>query len=156
MKKIFLSLAMLFLFTGVGAVSASAQVTDIIEATIPFDFTVQDTRLPAGFYSIKRVSSDKPITMVLRDERGHNLLLFLTNAAYFKGSHYFKGRHDEREPDDSYLIFNRIGDRYFLSEIFEEGSQLGVALVKSDLEKRLDRELSIVHNRIVIVSAQTR
>lgn len=150
MKKIFLSLVMLFLFTGVGALSASAQVVDTIEAMVPFDFTVQDTRFPAGFYSIKRVSSHNPVTMVMRDEEGRNLVLFVTNTAHFKGN------SEERYPEDSYLIFNRIGNRYFLSEIFEEGSQTGVAIVKSDLEKRLNKELSIIHNRIVIVSAQSR
>ncbi len=145
MKKMFLIVIALFLFTGAGAVSASAQVADIIEATIPFDFTINETNLPAGFYSIKRVNSNTQRTMVVRNAEGKNLFVFLANATYANGT-----------PDDTQLIFNVVGNRYFLSQIFEEGNDLGVAVVKSDLEKRLEKELSIVHNRVIIVSAQTR
>ena|ERR1044072_4462763 len=145
MKKMFLTIMTLFLFSGIGAVSASAQVVDIIEATIPFDFTINDMNLPAGDYSIKRVNSNHQRTMVIRDADGKNLILFLTDEAYASGT-----------PDDTELIFNVVGNRYFLSRIFEEGNSLGVAIVKSDLEKHLEKELTIVQNRIVIVTAQSR
>jgi hypothetical protein len=145
MKKLFLTVMTLFLFTGIGAISASAQVVDIIDATIPFDFTVNDTAFPAGEYSIKRVNSNHQRTMILRDGEGRNLIFFLTNEAIAHGT-----------PDDTELIFNVVGNRYFLSKIFEEGNSRGVALVPSDLEKQLRNELSIVQNRVVIVTAQSR
>ncbi len=145
MKKMFLTVMTLFLFTGIGAVSASAQVVDIIEATIPFDFTINDNTLPAGNYSIKRVNSNHQRTMVIRDAEGKNLFLFLTNTAQAGGT-----------PEDTELIFNVVGGHYFLSQIFEEGNDLGVEIVKSEMEKNLEKEVSITQRRIVFVSAQSR
>jgi hypothetical protein len=145
MKKIFLSVMALFLFTVAGATSASAQVVDIIEATIPFDFTIHDKSLPAGSYSIKRVNSNHQRTMVIRDSEGKNLFAFLANTTYADGI-----------PEDTQLVFNVVGNRYFLSQIFEEGNDLGVAVVKSDMEKQLEKELSVIHQRVVIVTTQSR
>jgi hypothetical protein len=143
MKKLLFMLAIFTMFFGVGAISASAQVVDTIEATIPFDFTVRDTTYPAGFYSIKRVRQENGKAMVLRNQERKNLVVFMTNAASL---------HDYA--DRSMMVFHRIGDRYFLSEVYEEGSEVGIAVQRSDSEKRLERELSsmptvIVHAHVV-------
>ena len=45
-----------------------------------------------------------------------------------------------KRPDQTKLIFYRVGDRYFLSEIFEEGNSAGVELKKSRAERELERE----------------
>ena len=45
-----------------------------------------------------------------------------------------------RQPDQTKLVFDRVGDQYFLSEIFEEGSNVGVELKKSPSERQLEKE----------------
>jgi hypothetical protein len=145
MKKIFLSVMTLVLFAGMGLFSASAQVVDTIDVTIPFDFTIQETSLPAGSYSIKRVSSTHQRTMIVRNAKGKNVLIFLANTTHSTGT-----------SDGTSLVFNVVGNRYFLSQIFEGGNNTGVAVVKSDTEKQLEQELSGIETRVVIVKVQSR
>lgn len=107
---------------------ARAQVADVIVADIPFGFTVRNTTLSAGRYTINRLGS-QPGVMVVRDADGHGMVVFLTGAVQAR-----------KEPNVNELIFDRAGDQYFLSEIFEEGNRDGVELQKSRAERRLEKE----------------
>jgi hypothetical protein len=53
-------------------------------------------------------------------EHYSRVLIFLTGTA-----------QAAREPKQTELIFDRFGDQYFLSEIFEEGNHVGVELPES-------------------------
>ena len=121
-----------------------AQVVDAIVADIPFGFTVRDTTLPAGEYTIKRSYSANPGIMQIRSADGKEVLLFVVGSA-----------EAAKTPDQTKLIFDRVGDQYFLSEIFEEGSSLGVGLPKSRAERNLEKEGAITQLHSVAVSAQT-
>ncbi|MEW6126864.1 MAG: hypothetical protein AB1757_07475 [Acidobacteriota bacterium] len=144
MKKALLSIAVLFLLAGVPS-TTSAQIAYTIEATIPFDFTVKDMRFSAGEYSLRRVNTYNPHILALRDERGHNLMLFHTINAQLP-----------EYSEDTKLVFQRVGNRYFLSQIFEEGERLGLELIKSDMQKRLEREISYAYSRPVVVNGYIR
>ena len=89
--------------TLMAAGSAMAQNRSV-EVTIPFSFTVNNTVLPAGSYTI---ASDRthPNTLVVRDRTGivKAVDLGISDAS---GS----GK-------TSTLIFHRYGSQYFLSEI---------------------------------------
>jgi len=89
--------------TLMAAGSAMAQ-NRAVEVTVPFSFTVNNTTLPAGSYSI---ASDPthPNTLVVRDRTGS---VKAVNVGISDASSIGK---------TSTLIFHRYGSQYFLSEI---------------------------------------
>jgi hypothetical protein len=141
MKKYLLILGMSAVFLIGVSFSVRAQIIDTIDANIPFSFTVNNTTVPAGTYTITRLDS-APNVMLIRDQEGHAAAIFLAKDAVVT-----------KEPRETELIFNRIGDTYFLSKIFEEGSKTGVVLPKPRAERDLEKEALTVRVESVSVHA---
>jgi hypothetical protein len=112
-------------------VGAQAQLPGTaIRASIPFEFVVRGTTLPAGEYEIRRIS-DEPSGLILRKiNNKHDHVMFETEP--------FEGKRIARH---SALVFNRYGDSYFLSEVVTAGEQTGRELAPSQSERRLRREM---------------
>jgi hypothetical protein len=140
--KSFLIVAAISLLAIAGT-PARAQVVDVIEADIPFEFTVRNSTLPAGEYTIKRINSVSPGTMEIRNADGTQRLVFLVTSA-----------ETLKQPDHTKLIFDRVGDQYFLSEIFEIGNRSGVELMKSRVEQKLEKEGALTQLHSVVVPAE--
>jgi hypothetical protein len=144
MKNLLMMVVAISFLAIAGGAPVRAQVVDTIVADVPFDFTVRDSTLPAGKYSIKRTYSADPGVMQIRNADGDEVVLFVVGTA-----------QAAKEPDQTRLIFDRVGDRYFLSEIFEEGNITGVELPKSRAERDLVKEGAITQLHSVAVPAQT-
>ena len=144
MKKMLLLVVTSSFLAIAGASPAQAQVVDTIVANIPFGFMVRGTKLPAGQYTIKRLDSVNPSAMEIRSAEGAERLLFLVGSAQAVTS-----------PGQTKLIFDQVGDQYFLSEIFEAGDRSGVELNKSRAERLLEKEDEIGQLHSVAVPAQT-
>ncbi len=89
----------------VGAGAAFAALTTIADVTIPFGFSVAGKPEPAGKYEI--LSEDPTVnTLVLRniESRKSVMVPFTTRLAM-------------REGDQDALVFDKAGDKYYLSEI---------------------------------------
>jgi hypothetical protein len=142
MKNLMLLVAMLFLLAIGGGTSACAQVTDTIDADIPFAFTINNKVLPAGHYAIRRVDSN-PGIMQLRGPNDRVVKVFLTEDAEVA-----------KEPKRSELIFDRIGDQYFLSRIFEEGNRFGVGVQESRAERKLEKEGALEKQSVSVPAAE--
>jgi hypothetical protein len=140
MKKNFLIAALSFVLSISGLTTARAQVTDTVVADIPFGFVIRDTTLPAGEYSIRRVNSADPSVMVISSNEGQRHVLFVVNSAQAK-----------KEPHQTELIFDRAGDQYFLSEIFEGWDSNGVELPKPPSERYLEKEGAKVQLDSVVI-----
>lgn len=108
------------------AVARSVHAQDLV-ANIPFEFMTATTTLPAGDYTVKELSSG----VLLQNRAEHASAFVMTIPAQAK-----------RGPVDSKLIFNRYGNRYFLSEIWSSESEIGKQLPKSAREKELLKELA--------------
>lgn len=143
MRKLSLIVVTLSLLVIAGGVAAYAQVTDAIEADIPFSFTVGKMNLPAGKYTIKPLGSLPEGVMEIRGADLKRARVFLTENA-----------QAAREPHKTELIFDQAGDQFFLSEIFEEGNRFGVQVPKSRVEKKLEKEGVMIQSHSVIVPAQ--
>ena len=143
MKKNFFLAVVSFVLSISGLTTARAQVVDTVEADIPFGFTINDTTLPAGEYSIRRVSPENPGVMVISSKEGHKNVLFVVNSAQAK-----------TEPHKTELIFDRVGDQYFLSEIFESWDVNGVELRKPRSERKLEKTGAKVQLNSVIVQGR--
>jgi len=140
MRKNLLIAVMSFVLSISGLTTARAQVVDTVEADIPFGFTINDTTMPAGEYTIKRVSAENPNVMVISSKEGHRNELFVVNSAQAKS-----------EPQQTELLFDRVGDQYFLSEIFESWDVNGVKLPKPRSERKLEKTGATVQVDAVVV-----
>ena len=143
MKNLLLIVVAASSFAIAGGTAARAQVVDTIVADIPFGFTVRDATLPAGEYSIKRIDSVDPSVMEISSADGAKLVFLVGSAQATK------------QPEQTKLIFDRVGDRYFLSEIFEEGNNSGVELKKSRAERELEKEGAMSQIHTIAVPAHT-
>jgi hypothetical protein len=102
-----------------------AQAQEGMRVNIPFDFVAGNTNLPAGEYLVE--ASGPTHTLLLIDRKDPSASAFInTNAAV------------SAEPQsESKMIFNRYGDRYFLSQVWAAGYSAGRQLLKSAREKEM-------------------
>ena len=108
---------------------AQAQIVGKIEANIPFQFHAGNTQLPAGKYVIYVLDDSDPSVMEIRSADGSTAALFQVQPEEANST-----------PDKSELIFNKYGNRYFLSKLFDEGNPSGSQVVESRYEKRVSQE----------------
>jgi hypothetical protein len=104
------------------SVPARAQIT--FSVTLPFAFQVEETKFPPGAYLIKQDTPASKIT--IRSQKGREIGQFASSALPPKGVF---------ERDETWLVFHRYGDKYFLSEIWSH--HLGQQLTVSSAEKQL-------------------
>jgi hypothetical protein len=93
-----------------------------LQATIPFDFTVGENKLPAGTYMIDSV---QPQAILLSCPQKHKSIFVLLTST------------DEVSQSPNKVIFNKYGDQYFLSEVHGGYGQIGWNVGVSKLEKRV-------------------
>jgi hypothetical protein len=103
MKKSSLGIVLtLTCLLGLG-ISARAQDVDKVAVNVPFEFVAGGQTLPAGTYSVSRVSDQAFPALLIRSDDNSAVLLPM----------FFDGTAAD-QPD---LRFERIGDKYFLSKI---------------------------------------
>jgi hypothetical protein len=115
-----------------------AQIIGNIAADIPFQFHVGKTTLPAGKYTIYQLESSDLTMMEISSADGKLSALFDVEAAEAKSV-----------PEKSELIFHKYGDRYFLSEMFDEGNADGNKLLESRDERKASKESGADIARVV-------
>src|SRR5882724_9308827 len=119
---------------------AGAQIADTaIKADIPYDFTVGTTTLPAGKYEIRTLGNIDINTLEIRSDDGHTTVIFETITA-----------QADQTPDKTELVFNKVGDKYFLSRMWLEGNNIGNELEKSKMEKMLESQAITSENISVV------
>jgi len=84
-------------------ISARAQDVDKVAVNVPFDFVAGGETLPAGAYSVSRVSSEASRALVIRN---HDNSVFLL-PMFFDGAFF----------DHAELSFEHVGDKYFLRKV---------------------------------------
>ena len=95
----------------------------VARATVPFDFTLNGTSLPAGTYEIG-TRIDRPSTLSIKNRQGQVNL-------------WAMGLVNTSEPAQTgSLVFHKCGDQYFLSEIHYPGASRKVIFPASKAEKR--------------------
>lgn len=111
--------------------SASAQTPGHnIRAAVPFEFNIGDQRLPAGEYSIGRLNSD-------------GMQLRISNVDSNESANRLTSAVIASAPQaQTMLMFNRYGDRYFLSQVWTVGETTGRELRKSASERAMASELA--------------
>lgn len=118
------------LFAVLATATAYAQMPGA-RANIPFDFSVRGKTLPAGTYEIKRAMNGPDALLISNVNDNHDRIIFVTNQVDAKAI-----------PIKSELVFNRYGDNYFLSEVFDAGEQSGREAIPSRQEGAVKREFA--------------
>ena len=88
------------------AMAAQAQEVDHVVVTIPYEFAVAGTTLPAGSYEVRRASSRIESRILLLSSYNNRASVLLVP---FKVEN---ARNDKPE-----VSFERVGDQYVLSQI---------------------------------------
>jgi hypothetical protein len=110
MKKSSLAVVLtLSCMLGLG-ISARAQDVDNLAVNVPFEFVAGGQMLPAGTYSVSRVSSQVNRALVIRSNDNS---VFLLPTFFDGGSVSVNGG----SADHAELGFEHVGDKYFLSKV---------------------------------------
>jgi hypothetical protein len=113
------------------ATTRVAQAQEALVVNVPFDFVAGNQNLPAGEYSVKVSQTDARIVLIERKD---------ATAAMFIGTNAVVANTIQSE---SKLVFNRYGDRYFLSQVWNEGNSRGRQLMKTAREKEIAQTAKI-------------
>ncbi len=110
-----------------------------VVANVPFNFTVETVKMPAGEYTVQPLSTASGVIQMLNVETGKSVLM---SAPASLSIH--KGQAAERGK----IIFHRYGDRYFFSEVWTPYGLRGHAK-----PSKLEREIEAGNgNQVALVS----
>ena len=118
-RNIFGALMTLVEASTIAIPAAHAQTS--MNATVPFAFAVGQTQLSAGAYQVRDVG--RATLIVTRD--GENKVL---------GIYQYAG---PAKVGETKLVFDKVGDRYFLRQIWTSAHGQGLQLPESKLEKEV-------------------
>jgi hypothetical protein len=133
LRSILFALTVLLLAT-----AAQAQTTKV-QASIPFDFVVGDHAYSAGEYTVKSLSQGSAAIRVDSAD-GSEKGMTLSNACQ-------KGQ----PATETVLVFQRLGDNYFLYQVWTEGNTFGREFPKGKAEMQVAKNYS--KPELVIVAA---
>jgi hypothetical protein len=129
-KKLYSTFAMLSVALLMAVVSVSAQSGGRLEVSIPFEFQIGSQTLPAGEYSVKRLTQN---SVLVRSRDGKLSAIAQTSGTITA---------DENRKQEK-LVFNQYGNQYFLSQVWMMRGGDGRALHKSDAEQQAASEQTV-------------
>ncbi|MFB3904191.1 MAG: hypothetical protein ACE15E_12115 [Acidobacteriota bacterium] len=134
MRRKILTLASFAVILTVMTVTAFGQLGQTILASIPFPFVVQRTQLPAGNYSFERDQSN-PAVLAIRSQDGATSMLVVTESA-----------QAVKAPNQANLVFDKVDGKYFLSELWTVGTDLGRQIPEARAEHRWEQDYAASHS----------
>ena len=109
-----------------GVQNAGAQITENgVKFTTSFPFTVGNTRVPAGSYTLRPDDDDPGIFELMG---GHTSVLFNTENVQAR-----------KTPSKTEVVFQRYGDGYVLKDIWVEGSDTGAEAATAEGERHVKK-----------------
>lgn len=146
-KQLFGTFAILSLLLAHAVVSVQAQSRSRVTAHIPFAFQIGDKTLPAGDYSVKRLSSN---SLLVRSEDGDVSILAHAPRSV--------QHSNDAKPSTEKLVFRRYGDQYFLAQVWMTRDNMGRELNMTGAERRVAADFKVAQNgaqpRLIEISAR--
>jgi hypothetical protein len=119
--------------TFIAVANASAQ--NQVKVNVPFSFTVGDSTMPAGSYTIKSDPGSRNLVQLTNwGQQARSIALAIPEQG------------DTRVTDK--LVFHKIGDQYFLSEIRCERASMNVQFPVTKAEKRVKAQVQTAGLRV--------
>jgi hypothetical protein len=106
------------------SVSVHAQQRQLLTVTVPFAFTAENSSLPAGTYTVSTVPPYNMIRVQSADGQKVAMIPAIPSPT-------------SAESERTKLVFDRIGNQYFLSQVWEQGSNLRRDLRSGKLAQEL-------------------
>jgi hypothetical protein len=119
-RNILGALMTLIMAATIAAPVVHAQSSITLITNVPFAFNVNGNALPAGHYQIRDLGSRATL---IETKDGKTQVMGLYAPA------------GPSKPGESKLVFHKIGDNYFLAEIWSSVRGEGLAVPESKLEK---------------------
>lgn len=132
----------LLLATAVAALAAGAGNGFKVRVAVPFEFQVGDAVLPAGEYTIERMTNVS-VLMVRNVETRQTVKMAITGGV-------------KRGHDEVLLTFNRYGDRTFLKQVIDGRNEVSYFLSRSGAERDAEKLLAERNARPQLVSLVVR
>ncbi len=107
--------------------STGAYAQAYAKADVPFAFKVGTAPLPAGTYEVKIATMGAGAIMIQNNETSESALS--------------TARHEYPRNTGAKLVFHRVGNQYFLAEIWRGADNDGMIVPTSKQEKELEKEL---------------
>jgi hypothetical protein len=120
------------------ATAAQAQTTNV-KASIPFDFVVGDHAYSAGEYTVASLSQNSPALRIDNADDSEKGMTLAHRCSML------------RPAEGTTLVFQRLGDNYFLYQIWTKGSTTGREFTMSKAQVQLAKNDS--KPELVIVAA---
>ncbi len=115
--------ALMTLIVAFAVATPMVHAQTIMTANVPFAFSVGQQQLPAGAYEVREVNS---AATLIQNKDGKEKSLALYHSA------------GPSKADETKLVFHRIGDHYFLTQIWTSTRGEGRELPESKLEKEME------------------
>lgn len=98
----------------------------VVQANIPFAFCIQGKNLPAGQYTIKRMWDSNVDLLTIRGNDNRSETVFFT-----------EGAQKVVPPRETELVFDKIGNQYFLRGVWTLGESIGRDVPEAKAEKEV-------------------
>ena len=118
------------------AIPAMAQ-EETLDVNIPFSFIVENTTLPAGQYVVTWPDINTPMVMEIRSEKGDHSVFALT----------FEDSLSSNQTAKSELVFDKVGKKEFLAQVWREDSTTGYEVPRSKIEKLAEHNAAVKAHR---------
>lgn len=102
-----------------------AQTDEQLKATIPFDFTVGKTKLPAGEYTVTSTFGSHVLQIRDSEQRVQATVLAVV-------------KNEPANPGESHLTFRVHGTGHYLAATWDAGSGAGRELIKTAAEREAE------------------
>jgi hypothetical protein len=109
--------------------STGAFAQSYAKANVPFAFAVGSAQLPAGTYEIK---VDNASSGAIQIRNGETSDAAMSTA-----------RREQPKSTSAKLVFHRVGNQYFLAEVWKSSDAEGMIVPTSRQEKELAKELQL-------------
>ena len=107
-----------------GVVAGHAQITNQLDFKVSQPFTVGNTTLAAGSYTVRPVQGTEGAVVEISSESGHPSVMVDTAAA-----------QPDASQSGSHLVFNKYKNVLALSQIFPGGGAMGYTLAQGHPEQ---------------------
>lgn len=135
------TLPLLTLLLMLTTISTSAQSQRSGVLNIPFSFTVGEKTLPAGEYTVEPNRKDYDKVWLVQSKDNHTSVLVITMSVRAKETQ-----------EQTKLVFHRLGEQYFLSQIWTPGGSTGRELTMPGVERELAKNAK--NRRTIVVLAR--